>query len=79
MFLRRFGEDIEEFIGTPHHASRLVMAVGFDRRDAILALADWTQEKLVGAEVAQLRADVPTLRQNIETLSQQLLRWWNRE
>jgi len=70
MFTKRFGEDIEEFIGTPHNASRLIMAVSFDQRDAILGLAEWTQNKLTVAEIAQLRADVSHLRQQIEHLTQ---------
>lgn len=70
MFMKRFGEDIEEFIGTPHNASRLIMAVSFDQRDAILGLAEWTQNKLAAAEIAHLRAEVTQLRQQIEHLSQ---------
>lgn len=70
MFMKRFGEDIEEFIGTPHNASRLIMAVSFDQRDAIQGLAAWTQNKLAAAEISQLRADVSQLRQQIEQLSQ---------
>jgi hypothetical protein len=70
MFMKRFGEDIEEFIGTPHNSSRLIMAVSFDQRDAILGLAEWTQNKLAASEIAQLRADVTQLRQQIEHLSQ---------
>jgi hypothetical protein len=70
MFMKRFGEDIEEFIGTPHNASRLIMAVSFDQRDAIQGLAAWTQTKLAASEIAQLRADVSQLRQQIEQLTQ---------
>jgi hypothetical protein len=73
MFMKRFGEDIEEFIGTPHNSSRLIMAVSFDQRDAILGLAEWTQNKLAAAEIAHLRADVTQLRQQIEHLSQLIL------
>ncbi|MEX2093874.1 MAG: hypothetical protein WD971_14405 [Pirellulales bacterium] len=79
MFMKRFGEDIEEFIGTPHNASRLIMAVSFDQRDAILGLAEWTQNKLAAAEIAHLRADVTQLRQQIEHLSQLITDRLNKE
>lgn len=79
MFQRRFGEDIDEFIGTPHNASRLVMAVAFDRRDAIHSLADWTQDKLLAAEIVQLRADLDILRQEVERLSRLLATWSDRQ
>jgi hypothetical protein len=75
MFMRRFGEDIDEFLGTPHNASRLVVAVGYDKRDAILELADWTQDKLVGAEIAQLRGDVAMLRREVDELAANVARW----
>lgn len=75
MFQRRFGEDIEEFIGTPHNASRLVMAVGFDRRDAVLSLADWTQDKLCVAELVQLRADVAILKETVKQLARIVAGW----
>lgn len=78
MFQRRFGEDIDEFIGTPHNASRLVMAVAFDRRDAVLALADWTQDKLVAAELVQLRADLDILKQEVDRLACVFRAWCDR-
>ena len=54
---------------TPHNASRLIMSVSFDERDAILGLADWTQKKLSVVEIAQLRGDVAQLREQIEELT----------
>jgi hypothetical protein len=68
MFIKRFGEDIEEFIGTPHNASRLIMALSFDQRDAILALAEWTQNKLTVSEVAQIRSEIIHLRHQVDEL-----------
>lgn len=64
-----------EFLGTPHHASRLVVAVGYDKRDEILELADWTQTNLVGAGISQLRSDVASLRQEIEQLAVNVTIW----
>lgn len=75
MFMRRFGEDIDEFLGTPHNASRLVVAVGYDNRDAMLELADWTQDRLVGAGIAQLRGEVSALRREVERLTHAVTAW----
>jgi len=75
MFQRRFGEDIEEFLGTPHNASRLVMAVGIDQRDAVLALADRTQEKLLAIELVQLRCDLAILKEVAQRLANLVAVW----
>jgi hypothetical protein len=66
VFLRRYGEDIEQFVATPHNASRLIMANSYDAQDAILGLADWTQSKLTAADFANLRAELAQLRTQVD-------------
>jgi hypothetical protein len=73
VFQRRFGEDIEQFVGTPHNASRLIMANRYDAKDAILGLVEWGHARpsnadlnLIGSELAQLRAQIDELRKTVQ-------------
>ncbi len=72
-FQGRFNEDIDQFVGTPHNASRLIMSISFDSSDAILQLAEVTQTRLSAIEIAQLRADISQIKAQLEQLSLEVM------
>ena len=74
-FRSRYGENIDEFVGTPHHGSRLLMAEGVDDADATVQLAQWAagigtsdQISTLRAEVEQIKAQLADLTAKVEQL-----------
>jgi hypothetical protein len=70
IFQGRFNEDIEHFIATPHHASRLIMAKSFDETDAILAMETWNEARHQAMELAQVRSDLMLIKRQLSELSE---------
>jgi hypothetical protein len=68
-FQHRFGEDIETFLGTPHHGSRLMMAEKMDDADATIQLALWASQSPQGGEIERLRAEIERLKLQMAELS----------
>jgi hypothetical protein len=73
MFRKRYGEEIDEFISTPHNSSRLIMASSFDEADAIAGLAELTNNRITAAEFGQVRADIAQIKTLLDRLGAALV------